>query len=180
MWMCVICTRVSRGALQVPVANAGGVDVAFAVLACCPPGARQVALLAAACRILDHLTLASSGRDADETYIELRRVRTLHLQRGYDDQVVIFGARVVDVDTGQVSSQELIAKRGGVEKLMALLAAVRDGGARALPVQQAACATLKNLAMAAVNQVCLRCSGRSVCGQTRFEELGGCSGKGFE
>ncbi len=56
--------------------------------------------------------------------------------------------------------QELIAQQAGVEKLMALLDAVKGVGAQALPVQQAACATLGTLAMVDFNQVRFRDSGR--------------------
>ena len=67
----------------------------------------------------------------------------------------MIGARV-DVSAMRVSSQESIAARGGVEELVALLAAVQRGGAPALPVQQAACLTLEKLAVAAANQVRMR------------------------
>jgi hypothetical protein len=53
--------------------------------------------------------------------------------------------------------------KGVVEALIATLAAVQGGGAAALPVQETACGTLWNLAVAADNQVRMRCWDRRGC-----------------
>ncbi len=43
--------------------------------------------------------------------------------------------------------------KGVADAMMATLAAVQGGGAQALPVQEVACATLRNLCAAAYNKV---------------------------
>ncbi len=76
------------------------------------------------------------------------------------------GARVFCVQVPMVGE-------GVVDALVATLAAVRGGGARALPVQEHACAALRNLALAADNQVRLFCWGRSGCGGSVVRRQGG-------
>ena len=46
--------------------------------------------------------------------------------------------------------------KGVVEAVIATLVAVQGGGAAALPMQEAACGTLRNLAVAADNRVRMR------------------------
>ena len=52
-----------------------------------------------------------------------------------------------------IGRQVPMVGKGVVEALVAMLAAVQDGGAQALPVQQAACGTLRSLSIADDNQV---------------------------
>ena len=62
----------------------------------------------------------------------------------------------VHVCTCAFGRQVAMVGKGVVEAVMATLAAVQGGGAPALPVQQAACVTLQNLAFAAGNKVRMR------------------------
>ena len=62
----------------------------------------------------------------------------------------------VHVCTCVLGRQVPMMGKGLVEALMATLAAVQGGGASALPVQEAACATLWNLSCVDDNQVRMR------------------------
>ena len=62
----------------------------------------------------------------------------------------------VHVCTCAFGRQVLMVGKGVVEALMATLAAVQGGSAPALPVLQAACKSLWNLAIAADNRVRMR------------------------
>ena len=62
----------------------------------------------------------------------------------------------VYVSTCAFGHQVPMVGKGVVEALMATLAAVQGGGAPALPVQEAAFGTLRNLAFPADNRVRMR------------------------
>ena len=62
----------------------------------------------------------------------------------------------VHVCTCAFGRQVPMLGKGVVETLMATLAAVHEGGAPALPVQEAACMTLESLSCAADNLVRMR------------------------
>ena len=69
----------------------------------------------------------------------------------------------VHVCTCAFGRQVPMVGKGVVEAVLATLAAVQGEGAPALPVQQAACTTLSNLAFAADNQVRMRGWDRPGC-----------------
>ena len=62
----------------------------------------------------------------------------------------------VYVSTCAFGRQVPMVGKGVVEAVLATLAAVQEGGARALSVQEAACKTLRNLSIAANNGVRMR------------------------
>jgi hypothetical protein len=71
----------------------------------------------------------------------------------HDIYVCIFTCVHVSVDGCVLSLQVPMVGQGVVEALLATLAAVQDGGAKMLDIQEAVCTTLQNLAGVTDNQV---------------------------